>query len=194
LSATDLRHPIFRPFGALAANLGQVRFDRTWRVRGKGWDVDARFTDGAPALLERAAGQGRVLLFASDLDRRWNDFPLHPAFVPFTAETLRYISSGNDLAREYVVAAAPASAQATPGVYRLPQDGRTITVNVDVRESAAARLTAAEFNGMVDRVPAATPRDASADARAAEGRQRYWRYGLLLMIAALVAESFVGRP
>jgi hypothetical protein len=30
-------------------------------------------------------------------------------------------------------------------------------------------------------------------ARQAEARQNYWQYGLLLMIAALVAESFVGR-
>ena len=35
----------------------------------------------------------------------------------------------------------------------------------------------------------------SADPRAqqVEARQSYWRYGLLLMVAALVAESFVGR-
>ena len=47
----------------------------------------ARFSNGTPALLERPAGQGRVVLFASDIDRRWNDFPLHPAFVPFALET-----------------------------------------------------------------------------------------------------------
>ena len=53
LAATDLRHPIFRPFGALAANLGQVRFDRAWRVTADGWSVVARFSNGTPALLER---------------------------------------------------------------------------------------------------------------------------------------------
>ena len=37
-----------------------------------------------------AEGRGRVVLFASDLDRRWNDFPLNPAFVPFAIETVRY--------------------------------------------------------------------------------------------------------
>ena len=57
LAATDLRHPIFRPFGALAANLGQVRFARTWKVRPDGWDVAARFTNGSPALLERREGK-----------------------------------------------------------------------------------------------------------------------------------------
>ncbi len=53
LAATDLRHPIFRPFGALAANLGQVRFDR----------VVARVARGLVhrgALLERIACAARA--------------------------------------------------------------------------------------------------------------------------------------
>ena len=64
---TDMRHPIFRPFGALAGDLGQGQFDRTWTVRANGWDVLARFTDGAPALLERRDGRGRMVLFTSDV-------------------------------------------------------------------------------------------------------------------------------
>ena len=36
LAPTDVRHPIFRPFGALAANLGESRFDRTWTLRADG--------------------------------------------------------------------------------------------------------------------------------------------------------------
>ena len=42
-------------------------------------------------------GQGRVVLFASDLDRRWNDFPLHPSFVPFAMETLRHVAGADVL-------------------------------------------------------------------------------------------------
>src|SRR5690606_8906606 len=65
LTVTDVRHPIFRPFGAFAANLGGVRFDRTWRLDGASWHVAAWFDDGAPALAERTEGQGRVVFFAS---------------------------------------------------------------------------------------------------------------------------------
>ena len=36
--------------------------------------------------MEEASGEGRVLLFASDLNNAWNDFPLQPAFVPFLHE------------------------------------------------------------------------------------------------------------
>lgn len=194
LSATDLRHPIFRPFGALAANLGQVRFDRAWRLTGDGWDVAARFTDGAPALLERREGEGRVVLFASDLDRRWNEFPLNPAFVPFAVEAVRYVSRARDrdLTREFAVADAPEGVPRQPGVYQLP-DKRTVIVNVDARESSTARLTAAEFEGMVDRIAAGPAARQAYAAQQVEQRQSYWQYGLLLMIAALVAESFVGR-
>jgi hypothetical protein len=46
---------------------------------------------------------------------------------------------------------------------------------------------------MIERV--STNHGAAAEARAVhvEARQRYWQYGLLLMLVALVAESFVGR-
>jgi hypothetical protein len=193
LSATDLRHPIFRPFGALSANLGQVRFDRTWRVRAEGWDVIARFTSGAPALLERREGDGRVALFASDMDRRWNDFPSHAGFVPFAAEVVRYVSGVRDRVRDYPVARVPAGAEPKPGIYRTQPDGRAVAVNVDPRESSGGRVQAEEFEGLLDRLPTAA--GAAIDTRAlqTEARQSYWRYGLLLMLAALIAESFVGR-
>ena len=192
-SPTDLRHPIFRPFGPLAANLGQVHFSNAWNVPGDGWDVLARFTDGRAALVERREGQGRVVLFASDLDRRWNDFPLNPAFVPFAVETVRYASGTRDRGRDYIVGSAPPGAGAQAGVYRAAADDRVIAVNVDPRESTTAVVNAREFAGMVERVT--TNQSGAEEARAVhvEARQRFWQYGLLLMLAALVAESFVGR-
>ena len=192
-AATDLRHPIFSPFGPLLANLGQVRFNRAWRVAPDGWEIAARFSNGAPALLERVEGKGRVVLFASDLDRRWNDLPLHPAFVPFVIETVRHAASRNEAAREFTVADAPAGAEPRPGVYQLDGGRRAVTVNVDAREGDATRLGADEFKRMfrasaTDAAPALT-----LQAQETEAGQSYWRYGLLLMLAALVAESFVGR-
>lgn len=192
LAATDLRHPIFQPFGGLAANLGQVRFERSWRLQAGGWHVAARFTDGTPALVERAEGKGRVVLFASDLDRRWNDFPLHPSFVPFAIETLRHVSGPRDDAVEYHVGRVPSGVRAEPGVY--PFAGRTITVNVDPREATVARMSEAEFRDHVEAI--ARPAGAPADLRAqqAEERQGYWRYALMLMLAVLVVESAIGKP
>jgi hypothetical protein len=191
LSVTDLRHPIFRPFSALSANLGQVQFERVWRLKPESWDVAARFTDGTPALLERAEGSGRVVLFASDLDRRWNDFPVQPSFVPFVLETVRYVSGTREGVSDYLVSSVPDGVPARPGVYR--SGNRLVAVNVDERESDPARISPEEFAAMVATVPARSTDRVDLQARQAEARQSYWQYGLLLMIGALVAESMVGR-
>ena len=191
-SATDLRHPIFEPFGGLVANLGQVRFERSWQLKPEGWDVIARFTDGAPALLERPEGQGRVVLFASDLDRRWNDFPLHPSFVPFAVETLRHVAGARDDAREYVVGRVPEGVRAAPGVYTL--SNRLVAVNVDPRESTTARVTEDEFRNLVEVVSPSSEGPADLRAQQVESRQGYWRYALMLMLGVLMVESVVGKP
>lgn len=193
LSPIDLRHPIFRPFGALAANLGQIRFTTAWRLTTEGWDVIARFTDGNPAVVERREGQGRVVLFASDLDRQWNDFPLNPAFVPFTVEAVRYVSDTRDRRRDFVVGSAPAPAGPGPGIYRSGSDNHAIAVNVDPRESGTATLNRQEFAAMIEHVPGDQSLSVEARAVHLEASQSYWQYGLMLMLGALVAESFVGR-
>ena len=191
LTATDVRHPIFRPFGAFAANLGSVRFSRAWRIDPAGWQVTARFDDGSPALLERAEGEGRIVLFASDLDRRWNDFPVHPSFVPFVTETVRHVALKNVEPDAFVVGRVPASVRPDPGVHRL-DSGRTITVNVDPRESSLAAMTPPEFAAMLEPVQLSSQERPAREAQT-EARQNLWQYGLILMVVALVAESLVGR-
>jgi hypothetical protein len=133
------------------------------------------------------------VLFASDLDRRWNDFPLHPAFVPFALEAVRYVSGSRDRGRDYLVSSSPEGSEARPGVYRANADGRAIAVNVDARESATAVVGPDEFVAMVERVSPASGAATDVRAQQIEARQNYWQYGLLLMLAALIAESFVGR-
>ncbi len=81
----SLDHPVFTAFkeGGGAA-LGSARFFRYARVEpDSGAEVLARFDDGAPAVLERAAGQGEVVLVTAPLDGLTGDFPLQPAYLPF---------------------------------------------------------------------------------------------------------------
>jgi len=63
--------------------------------------------------------------------------------------------------------------------------------DVTLNEADVA-LTADEFNAMVEpeQPESAMPRMRDEQA---EARQNLWQYGLLLMLGALVAESFVGR-
>jgi hypothetical protein len=195
LAASDLRHPIFRPFGASAANLGQVRFDRIWKLKPVDWEVAARFADGSPALVERHAGKGRAMIFASDVDRRWNEFPLHPTFVPFAVETVRYVANLRERGRDYLVAEAPAGTGPAPGIYTT-SDRRTVAVNVDARESGGGRLTSREFSGMFERSTGSEGPGSRIDrlhAQNVESRQNLWQYGLILMLGVLVVESAVGR-
>jgi hypothetical protein len=52
--------------------------------------VVARFEDGAPALVERTVGKGRVLLWASTLDAWWTDLPLDPSYVPLVRQLVTH--------------------------------------------------------------------------------------------------------
>ena len=196
VSVTDPRHPIFRAFGGLVGTLGQVRFRRTMQLgQTDAGRVLARFADGTPALAEYSVGQGRVLVFASDLNNEWNDFPRRPTFVPFVHEVVRYLIGQPERQREFLVADAPLGVDREPGLRRVPASGRRIVLNVDPRESDPSRVTAETFRSRVappspDALSAA-PRQTDATAREAE--QGYWWYLLLAMAVAFVAETWLGR-
>jgi hypothetical protein len=189
LAAADTRHPIFQAFGSAAPSLGGIRFTRTWDLNEDGWVVLARFTDGRAALMERRVNEGRVLLFASDLGHAWNDFPVHPAFVPFMHETIRYVTRARRAPRELFVADAPEGTPRTPGV--VAASGRRVAINVDPRESDPAQIDEAAFKTGAGQLRAALTTDRAADARSQEESQRFWRYGLILMLVALATEGLV---
>ena len=137
-------------------------------------------------------GRGRVVLLASDLERRWNDLPLHPGFVPLALETIRYASGGRAPIREYRAGHAPDQQGQAPGLYGAAD--RVIAVNVDAKEGVSRRMPPEAFVKMVQQSPSPPPgTNTVARAQQTEARQSYWQYGLLVMIAALVAESIVGR-
>src|ERR1700686_1506700 len=54
--------------------------------------VIVRLSDQTPLLLDKRIGEGRVVLLTSGLDNLTNDFPQHPAFVPFIEQTARYLA------------------------------------------------------------------------------------------------------
>ena len=170
--------------------------------------VIARFSNGTPALVELRVGSGRVLVFASDLNREWNDFPLHPTFVAFVHEMVRYLAAAREAPRDYLVAEAPSGVPREPGVFVLQEKpaaggaqgaaarrprSRRVAVNVDPRESDPTRMTASQFVGAIARQSDAVRTVARAEASQHEDRQRLWRYGLMAMLVSLVAEGALGR-
>ncbi len=185
----DSRHPVFRVFGG-AGTLGNVGFSRAVRVTAPASaSIIAHYSDGSPALVEERTAGGRVLVFASDLNYRWNDFPLQPAFVPFIHETVRYLASPRTLRTDYLV--GDLQAATTPGVVEV--QGRRIAVNPDPRESDPTRMTAEIFQAGISRLNAAAAQHEQTAAQQQEDRQFLWWYGLLFMVVSLAAEGIIGR-
>ncbi len=198
LVVADGRHPVFASFGPSTVGLGAARFRRVAQVSvPPGADVVAQFSNGAPALVDYPVRSGHVLLFASDLGDRWNDFPLHPTFLPFLQEAVAYVAGPQPHAAGYLVGDVPPGVAPRPGVATLAgTDGRParhVAVNVDPRESDPARIDAADFQSAIVRLKDAGAAEARSVAAADEGRQNYWWYALVLVLAVLVAESAVAR-
>jgi hypothetical protein len=187
----DSRHPVFRVFNGVGT-LSNVTFTQSAQLdAGPSAVIVARYSDGTPALVEEASGEGRVLMFASDLNNRWNDFPLQPAFVPFVHEALKHLASARQAPVEYVVGQLPGTLGRSPGVVALPS--RRVAVNVDPRESDPERMTLDAFTSGISQLAARGTRAGSAAAQGREDGQRLWQYALLLMVASLAAEGMLGR-
>lgn len=186
LIALDTRHPVFQRTGA---SFGGATFQRVAAVGSADCQTVARFTTGESAMLDCVRGEGRALVFASDLNHSWNDLPRYAAFLPFLHESVRYLWGGRAGWNELTVGQTPAAV--VPGIVSLPGptgEARLVAVNFDPRESAPARLTPEAFQGAITRVPAAPPAGA-IEALQQEDRQHIWRYALLAMIVMLIAES-----
>ncbi|MDQ3334111.1 MAG: BatA domain-containing protein [Myxococcota bacterium] len=120
-------HPIFAPFSKTAPELADAKFFKI-ALLGPTTDtadrkVLARFTNGAAALVEASIGSGRTLLFTSTLDRDWNDLPIHPGYLPFTQQAIRYLARkhGGFASTEHVVGSSVALA--TPDLKKLEVRG-----------------------------------------------------------------------
>jgi hypothetical protein len=190
LAPIDGRHPVFQAFAGNPASLGLVTFQNAARIGGAACQTLARFTTGDSALIECPSGDGRALVLASDVNNRWNDFPLRATFVPFIHEVVRYLASARPRSIDYLIADAPEGVTRAPGVVTLKGEAgpRTIVVNVDPRESDPARLSADDFQSAVTRLKDAGVVE-TREAQEQEDRQHLWRYALAAMAMLLAAEG-----
>ena len=85
------------PALAGAGRFENVQFFQAAHMTPKANDrVLAKLADESPLLVEERMGEGRALVFASTLDNSTNDFPLHAGFLPFVAQTGRYLAGAED--------------------------------------------------------------------------------------------------
>jgi len=95
LTKLETSHPVFSIFPADSHGLGDATFSKimllgpTTRVDAR--RVLARYDSGAIAIVERTIGDGRVLFFTSSLDRDWTELPIHPGYLPFVQQAVRYL-------------------------------------------------------------------------------------------------------
>jgi hypothetical protein len=81
-------HPVLRDAG----DWHRVRFFRQRSVEVTEADrILIAYADGAPLLIERPIGAGRMLLLTAPVERSWNDLAIHPLFVHFIAQAARYL-------------------------------------------------------------------------------------------------------
>jgi hypothetical protein len=197
LTPGDVRHPIFQPFAPATGSFGLVRFTRTARLSASGCQTLAKFTSGEAAVIDCGIGDGRVIVIASDLNNRWNDFPLHATFLPFLHETVRYLSNTHAKSGEYLVGEAPSGVTATPGIVTIPATAtarpRRAAINVDPAESEPARLSVDEFGSAIARLKEAGVADARNVELGRESSQHLWQYALAAMMVALAVEGVVAR-
>ena len=97
-ASVDFSNALFEPFRAARADFSSVSVTRyrTLTPVPDSAQVIARLDDGAPLLVERSVGEGRILMWAGTLDAHWNDLPFHPLFVPLLHQVARRSVSGRD--------------------------------------------------------------------------------------------------
>ena len=92
LGFVDYDHAVFEAFrGPRSGDFSQASFYRTRTLAVGDGQVLARFADGGAALVEGRRGRGRVLVWATGLDRFWNNLPLQPVYLPFVHRVTRYL-------------------------------------------------------------------------------------------------------
>jgi uncharacterized membrane protein len=155
VGSVDYGHAVFESFRApRSGDFSVARFYhyRTGTVE-PGAHILARFDDGAPALVERKVGIGRVVAWTSSLDVTWNDLALKPVFLPFMHRVAANLASYTQRRPAMTVGEVlPAFAQGartggealalTPSGSRLQVDAKTGVV--ELREQGFYEIRAGE--------------------------------------------------
>ena len=108
----------------------------------------ATLNDGTPLLLDRAQGEGHILLLTTGLDNATNDLPLHPVFVAFVDRAARYLSGASRLSGSRTVdtfVPLRSAAGSTAAVEVTDPEGKPALSLAEQRTAATFRLTRTGF-------------------------------------------------
>jgi hypothetical protein len=93
LAPIDRSHPMLSNFTERGEGLLSARFFKYMLLdpvpEGPERSTILHFESGAPALVEKRVGKGRVMLLTTTVDREWTDLPIRPGFLPLVREASR---------------------------------------------------------------------------------------------------------
>ena len=194
----DTRHPLFARFATEGASLSLAHFRRIAAIRGADCQLLARFTTSEPAVIDCPSGAGHTVILASDVDNRWNDFPLRAMFVPFVHEAIAYLSSSQSHQSEYIVGEQPPGIGREPGISSRLSSGDTakwVVVNVDPKEADLTRMSTDVFQSALARVKNEGGHNVEGGVdtvrRQREDQQHMWQYLMAFALIVLVGESLL---
>lgn len=101
--AAGYRHPVTALWNdPVNGNLGTIRATQYFplslplTISGQAPSIIVSYTDGSPAVVDRAFGKGRVVLFGVPATTAWSNLPIHPDFVPLLRRLTDYLSPDPD--------------------------------------------------------------------------------------------------
>jgi hypothetical protein len=184
------KHPVLEPFAdPQHGDLHRLTFSGCSRVTpAEGVRVLARFRDGTPILLERQAGQSRVIWCAASVGREHGEWSRSRLFLPLVHQLVRGAAG---IAGAGPVRDLPAAGEA-PGV-RLEGDTWEVR-NLEPQESELERCTPEEFArrlGVTLATNAGTPvrevEEQGLELRAGE----IWPWLWLALVVLWLAEGYL---
>jgi hypothetical protein len=93
LAPIDRSHPLLASFPEHGEGLVSARFFKYMlldpAIESPDRSVILRYENGAPALVEKQVGKGRVMLLSTTVDREWTDLPIRTGFLPLVREAAR---------------------------------------------------------------------------------------------------------
>jgi len=139
LGFVDYDHAVFEAFrGPRSGDFSQAAFYRTRSLAVSDGQVLARFADGAAALVEGRRGRGRVFVWATGVDRFWNNLALQPVYLPLVHRITRYLGGRGEAPPWYpagstvnlaAMAEAAGSVEIPPGAAAMEPGGGAVAVD-----------------------------------------------------------------
>ncbi len=139
LGFVDYDHAVFEAFmGPRSGDFSQASFYRTRRLDPGDGRVAAQFDDGTPALVEGRRGKGRILMWASGLDRFWNNLALQPVYLPFVHRVTRFLGGRGEIPPWHLagstvnlsaLATAGAPLEIPPGAVAMGPGGGSVAID-----------------------------------------------------------------